>query len=114
MSDYTFDDFVAAAKKMQEMRKNTAHTIVYHPNDEGVLKSILEKDGWTVHSSHRASNGFSELTLHPLMRSGLRGEFIVLKGDETIVGTDMLLYKRERDNEKRTDDITRRYVRLPD
>ena len=59
-----------------------------------------------THSSYRASNGFSA----PTDASRL----VVLKGDETIVGTDMLLYKREIDNEKRTDDITRRYVRLPD
>lgn len=71
MTDYTFDDFVAVAKKMQEMKKRTAHTIVYHPNDWDVLKSTLEKDGWAVHSTHRASNGFSELTLHPLMRVSL-------------------------------------------
>ena len=95
---------------MQEIKKRTVHTVVYHPNDWDVLKSTLENDGWTV---HRAINGFSALTL----RAGLCGQFVVLKGDETIVGTDMLLYKREKEgtnDEKRTDDITRRYVRLPD
>lgn len=59
---------------------------------------------------HRAINGFSALTL----RAGLCGQFVVLKGDETIVDAEMLIYKREKANEKRTDDITRRYVRLPD
>ena len=67
----TFDDFVAVAQKMQEIKKRTVHTVVYHPNDGGVLKSTLEKDGRTVHSSHRAINGFSTLTLRPLMRVSL-------------------------------------------
>ena len=106
--DYTFDDFAAVAKKMQELRKNTAHTIVYHPNDGAVLKSTLDNGGWTMHSAHRASNGFSELTLHPVMRDGLCGEFIVLKGDETIVDAEMLIYKREKGNEEHTDDTTGR------
>ena len=59
MRCYTFDDFVAAAKKMQEIKKRTVHTVVYHPNDWDVLKSTLEKDG------------LSALTLHPLMRVSL-------------------------------------------
>ena len=48
MTDYTFDDFAAVAKKMQEIKKSTVHTVVYHPNDWDVLKSTLENDGWTV------------------------------------------------------------------
>ncbi len=82
---------------MQEIKKRTVHTVVYHPNDGDVLKSTLEKDGWTVHSEHRAINGFSELTL----RAGLCGQFVVLKGDETIVDAEMLIYKREKEG---TDD----------
>lgn len=108
------ETLIEAVERVTELRKVAVHTIVYHPSDFRNLRDSLVSEGWAVDSEYIARKGVTSLKLFPMRNACLRGEFVTLKGDESVMDAALFLYRKERDNEKRTDDITRRYVRLPD